>query len=143
MALLKCTYGSVLAFLNSTDGSVLALLKSTDGSILALLRLPSIFSCQNSTVGEFWCTMAIMPEKQQHFLFEIECKIIITQEKISGREIVEVEFIGEKIKKKKNIWEADTGIMNLRREIWERTFGNEIQVRENMELKSWGDIEEK
>ena len=23
-------------------------------------RLPSIFSCQNSTVGEFWCSMAIM-----------------------------------------------------------------------------------
>ena len=45
--------------------------KST-GSVLALLSLPSIFSCQNFTVGEFWCTMAIMQEKQQYFLFEIE-----------------------------------------------------------------------
>ena len=72
MALLKCTDGSVLAFLKSTDGSVLALLKSTDGSVLALLRLPSIFSCKNYIVGEFWCTMAIMQEKQQNFLFEIE-----------------------------------------------------------------------
>ena len=44
---------SVLAFLKTTDGSVLALLKSTDGSVLALLSLPSIFSCKNSTVGEF------------------------------------------------------------------------------------------
>ena len=60
LALLKCTYGSVLAFLKSTDGSVLALLKSTDCSVLALLRLPLIFSCQDSTVGQFWCTMAIM-----------------------------------------------------------------------------------
>ena len=65
------------------------------------------------------------------------------RKRISGREIVEVGFIGEKIKKKKNTWEADIGIMNLRREIWERTFGNEIQVRENMGLQSWGDIEEK
>ena len=64
--------GSVLAFLKSTGGSVLALLKSTDGSVLALLRLPSIFSCKNSTVGEFWCTMVIMKEKQPKFLFEIE-----------------------------------------------------------------------
>ena len=63
-ALLKFTDGSVFAFLKSTDGSVLALLKSTDGFVLALLRLPSIFSCKNSTVGEFWCTMAIMKEKQ-------------------------------------------------------------------------------
>ena len=38
-----------------------------------LLRLPSIFSCQNSTVSESWCTMAIMKEKQQNFLFEIQC----------------------------------------------------------------------
>ena len=73
MALLKFTDGSVLAFLKFTDGSVLALLKSTDGSVLALLRLPLIFSCKISTVGEFWCTMAIMKEKQQNFLFEIEC----------------------------------------------------------------------
>ena len=57
----------------SKDGFVLALLKSTDGSVLALLRLPSIFSCKNSTVGEFWCIMAIKKEKQQNFLFEIEC----------------------------------------------------------------------
>ena len=64
--------GSVLAFLKSTGGSVLALLKSTDGSVLALLRLPYIFSCKNSTVGEFWCTMVIMKEKQPKFLFEIE-----------------------------------------------------------------------
>jgi hypothetical protein len=69
----QSTDGSILAFLKSTDGYVLALLKSTDGSVLALLRLPSVFSCQNSTVGEFWCTMAIMQEKQQNFLFEIEC----------------------------------------------------------------------
>ena len=41
------------------------------GSVLALLRLPSIFSCKNSTVGEFWSTMTIMKEKQQNFLFEI------------------------------------------------------------------------
>ena len=73
MALLKCTDGSVLAFLKSKDGFVLALLKSTDGSILAPLKLPSIFSCQNSTVGEFWCTMVIMQEKQHNFLFIIEC----------------------------------------------------------------------
>ena len=72
MALLKRTDGSVLAFLKSTDGSVLALLKSTDGSVLVLLRLRSIFSCQNSSVGEFLGTMAIMKEKQQNFLFEIE-----------------------------------------------------------------------
>ena len=71
MALLKFTNGSVLAFLKSTDGSVLALLKSTDGFVLALLRLLSIFACKNSTVGEFWCTIAIMKEKQQNFLFEI------------------------------------------------------------------------
>ena len=69
MALVKFTGGSILAFLKSTDGSVLALLKSTDGAVLALLRLPSIFSCKNSTVGEFWCTMAIMKEKQLNFLF--------------------------------------------------------------------------
>ena len=73
MALLKCMDGSILAFLKSTDGPALALIKSTDGSLLALLRLPSIFSCQNSTIGEFWCTMAIMQEKQQKLLFEIEC----------------------------------------------------------------------
>jgi hypothetical protein len=72
LALLKCTEGSELAFLKSTDGSVLALLKSTDGSVLAILRLPSIFSFKNSTVNEFWCTMAIMEEKQQNCLFEIE-----------------------------------------------------------------------
>jgi hypothetical protein len=76
LSFLKCADGSVLAFLKSTDGSVLALLKSTHGSVLALLRLPSNFSCQNSTVGEFWCTMAIMQEKQQNFLFEIEWAII-------------------------------------------------------------------
>ena len=70
--LLKCQDGSVLALLKCTDGFVLAFLKSTEGSVLALLRLPSIFSCQNSIVGEFWCTMAIMKEKQQNFLFEIE-----------------------------------------------------------------------
>ena len=35
------------------------------------------------------------------------------------------------------------GRMNLMREIWERTFGNEIQGRENMRLQDWGDIEEK
>ena len=72
MALLKFTDGYVLAFLKSTDGSVLALLKSTDGFVLALLRFPSILSCKNSTAGEFWCTMAIMKEKQKNFLFEIE-----------------------------------------------------------------------
>ena len=63
---------SVLGLLKCTDGSVLALLKSIDSSVLALLRLPSIFSHQNFTVGEFWCTMAIMQEKQQNFIFEIE-----------------------------------------------------------------------
>ena len=54
----------------------IGLLKLTDGSVLALLRLPSIFSCQNSTVGEFWGTMAIMNKKQQNFLFEIECSVL-------------------------------------------------------------------
>ena len=72
MAFLKFTDDSLLAFLKFTDSSVLALLKSIDGSVLALLRLPSILSCKNSTVGEFWCTMAVMKEKQQNFLFEIE-----------------------------------------------------------------------
>ena len=43
----------------------MALLKSTDGSILALLRLPSIFSCLNSTVAEFWCTMAIRQDERR------------------------------------------------------------------------------
>ena len=33
------------------------------GFRIGLLRLPSIFSCQNSTDGQFWCTMAIMQEK--------------------------------------------------------------------------------
>ena len=33
--------------------------------------------------------------------------------------------------------------MSLRKEIWERNLGNEIQGRENMGLKNWGDIEEK
>ena len=75
-------YSSVLAFLKSTDGSVLALLKSTDGTVLALLRLPSIISCQNSTVGEFWCTMAFMQEKQQNF--EIECFYLVIQVRSSG-----------------------------------------------------------
>ena len=43
-------------------------------------------------------------------------KIIITQEEIFRREIVEVEFMGGKIKDK-DIWEAETARMNLRREI--------------------------
>ena len=54
-----------MGFLKCTDGSVLAYLKSIDGFVLALFRLPSIFSHQNSTVDEFWCTMAIMQEKQK------------------------------------------------------------------------------
>ena len=42
------------------------------------IGLPQVFlnllpAHHNSTVGEFWCTMAIMKEKQQNFLFEIEC----------------------------------------------------------------------
>ena len=45
-------------------------------------------------------------------------KIIIIQEEISGREIVEVEFLGEKIK------EAKTEMMNLRREFLERYLDN-------------------
>ena len=73
LALLKRTDGFVLAFLKSTDSFVLALLKTTDRSVLALLRLPSIFYCQNSTVGEFWYSMAIMQEKQHNFQFEKEC----------------------------------------------------------------------
>ena len=76
MGLLKCINCSVMAFLKSTDGSVLALQKPVDGSVLALLRLPSIFSHQNVTVGEFLCTMAIMKEKQQNFIFEIEWFIL-------------------------------------------------------------------
>ena len=58
----------------------MALLKSTDGSVLALLRLPSIFSSQNSTVGEFWGTMAVMKEKQQNFPFEIEWAFQVKEE---------------------------------------------------------------
>ena len=45
-------------------------------------------------------------------------KIIIIQEEISGREIVEVKFMGEKIK-------AETEMMNLRREIWGLNFKGE------------------
>ena len=66
--------------------------------------------------------------------------IIITQKEISGREIVEVEFKGEKIKEHLGGIDGD---MNLMREIWERTLGNEINGRENMGLQNWGDIEEK
>ena len=53
---------SWLFYSNFQKVCVLALLKSIDGSVLALLRLPSIFSHQNFTVGEFGCTMAIMQE---------------------------------------------------------------------------------
>ena len=51
--------------------------KIKDGSVLALLSFSSIFSHHNSTVGEFWCTIAIMQQtkKQQNFLGEIECLI--------------------------------------------------------------------
>ena len=35
------------------------------------------------------------------------------------------------------------GVMNLMREIWERTVGNKNQGRGNMKLQNWGDIEEK
>ena len=71
MGLPKCTDGSILVFLKSTDGSVLALLKYIDGIVLALLRLPSIFSHQNLAIVKFWCTMAVVQEKQQNFLFDI------------------------------------------------------------------------
>ena len=40
---------------------------------MALLRFPSTFSHQNFIFSEFWCTIAIMQEKQQNVLFEIEC----------------------------------------------------------------------
>ena len=50
--------------------------------------------------------------------------------------------MGEKIRET-NILEAETGRMNLRREIWERTLGNEIQGRKNMGIQNWRYIEEK
>ena len=65
-----------MALPECTDGSVLALLKSIDGCVLTLLRLSSIFSHHNSTVGEFWCTIAIMQEKQKKILFKIECTLL-------------------------------------------------------------------
>ena len=42
-----------------------------------------------------------------------------------------------------NIWEADTGRMSSRREIWEINLGSDIQGRENVGLQNRGDIEEK
>ena len=66
-------------------------------------------------------------------------KILIIQEDISGREIVEVKFMGGKIKEKT----FGRQRINLRREIWEGNWGNEIQGIEDMGLQSWGDIEEK
>ena len=53
LTLLKCTDGSVFAFLKFYDCSVLALLKSIEGSVLAFFRLPSSFSHKNFTVREF------------------------------------------------------------------------------------------
>jgi hypothetical protein len=70
----------------------LALLRSTDGSVLALLGLPSIFSCHNSTVGEFWCTMVFMQEKQENFLFEIECSIFLLTITWKSKDIPVVGF---------------------------------------------------
>ena len=73
-AFLKCMDRSVLAFLKCTDGSVLVFLKCMDGSVLAHLRFfHPICPHLISTVGEFRCTIAIMQEKHQHVLFEIEC----------------------------------------------------------------------
>ena len=64
-------------------------------------------------------------------------KIILTQEDIFWREIVEVEFMGQKIK------EQTFGRKRQRWETSERNLGNEIEGKENMGLQSWGDIEEK
>ena len=79
LALLKFIDGSKLALLKSIDGSELALLKSIDGSVLALPNFSSIFSHHNSKVSEFGCTIASMQEKQQNFLFEIECHIFVNE----------------------------------------------------------------
>ena len=64
--------GSVLAFLKYMDWSVLAFLKFTNDSVCTM-HGPTFRFLLNliSTVGEFCCTIAIMHEKRQHFLFEI------------------------------------------------------------------------
>ena len=56
--------GRIRIGLPKMHGSLLVFLKCMDGYVLAHLRL--------STVGEFLCTIAIMQEKHQNALFEIE-----------------------------------------------------------------------
>ena len=75
LAFIKCIGRSVLAFLKCMDGSVLVSLKCMDGVVLAHLRFsiqsaPTWFpQSGNSGVP----TIAIMQEKHQNVLFEIEC----------------------------------------------------------------------
>ena len=71
MALLKYIDDSVMAFLTSMDGFVLALLKCIDGSVLALLSFPQSVPTRIPQTG-ILLTIAIMKEKQQHNLLEIE-----------------------------------------------------------------------
>ena len=68
-------------------------------------------------------------------------KIIITQEEIHGREIVEVNFMADK--KRSQHLGGKHGRMRSRREIWDRNLGSELQGRENVGLHDYGDIIEK
>ena len=72
-AFLICMAASVLAFLKCMGGSVLVSLTCTDGSALAHFRFSIHCPHYISTVGEVRCTIAIIQEKHQHALFEIEC----------------------------------------------------------------------
>ena len=69
-------------------------------------------------------------------------EIIITQEEISGREIVEVEFMGEKIKEQTFGRQRQGRWVQAKksgREIW----GMKFKGEEILDYKNWGDIEEK
>ena len=73
LAFLKCMDRSVLAFLKCIDRSVLVSLKCIDGFVLANLMF-SIKSVPTKfpQSGKFRCTIAIMQEKHQNVLYEIE-----------------------------------------------------------------------